>query len=154
MCSRLLPSTLACYSRLSLATLGLLTVPPFASIFSFALCLAAVCLCMLLACLHITGFGFRFQMSDFEYANDSNQEEWEVPFNHLTCCLCQSLALLPVRLQHISMTEDCGTVTCQSCYKRWYRNLVDVPGPVPCPCCRSPCQHPSPEHAIPVHVTV
>ena len=98
--------------------------------------------------------GFRVQMSDFEYANDSNQEEWEVPFNHLMCCLCQSLALSPVRLQHVSMKEDCGTVMCLTCYKRWYRNLVDVPGVVPCPCCRSLCPHPSPEHAIPGHVTV
>ena len=84
-------------------------------------------------------------MSDFEYL--SLLEE-EVPFSHLTCSLCQSLAVLPVRLQHVVPANDCGTVTCLECFRRWVCSSKGQPI-VYCPRCRRQCPHPTDDMAIP-----
>ena len=84
-------------------------------------------------------------MSDFEYLHVSEEE---LPFSHLTCCLCQSLAVLPVRLLHIDAIEDCGTVTCLECFRRWARSSKDE-RVVSCPRCRRDCPHPTDQMAVP-----
>ena len=48
-------------------------------------------------------------MSEFEYVGVFDEE---LPFSHLTCSMCQFMAVQPVRLLHSVPADDCGTVTC------------------------------------------
>ena len=84
-------------------------------------------------------------MSEFEYVGAFDEE---LPFSHLTCSMCQFMAVQPVRLLHSISVDDCGTVTCLECYRRWMRTTKDAPH-VTCPRCRNPCPHPTEEDAIP-----
>ena len=96
-------------------------------------------------------------MSDFEYVSE---DEWGVHYNHLTCSVCQSLAVLPVRLQHRTgrpgikrlcnhqSSEDCGTVTCLECYRHWAHISKDENN-IHCPRCRRPCPKPAESMASP-----
>ena len=89
-------------------------------------------------------------MSDFEYVGD---DEWGVPYNHLTCSVCQTLAVLPVRLQHCNVNEDCGTVTCLDCYRNWVRSTKDDTT-LTCPRCRRPCPKLTEPNATPDRLLV
>ena len=65
-----------------------------------------------LAEVHQASFCFVFRrphIMEYEYINPPDED---VPFVHLTCFLCQTLAVMPVRLEHTIVTDDCGTVMC------------------------------------------
>ena len=88
-------------------------------------------------------------MSDFEYVRGPSGDDHE-PYHHLTCCLCQTLAVMPVRIQHVSSVEDCGTVTCLECFQHWVASLApNTSATVTCPRCRAPCTPPSNDKAVP-----
>lgn len=67
--------------------------------------------------------------NDIEYIGEENGPLVDT----LSCAVCYELPVMPIRVEHQSIYEDCGCVMCLSCHKVW-REQSSL-----CPRCRRRC---------------
>jgi len=77
-----------------------------------------------------TGTNMSFlRENDIEYIGEENGPLVDT----LSCAVCYELPVMPIRVEHQSIYEDCGCVMCLSCHKEW-REQSSL-----CPRCRRRC---------------